>query len=492
MDDKPMPPMSRLDRLAARASARVRPLALRSDAREPRTSALAPRSSARLPRLTALAPRSSARALWLAALLAASTSPVLAQDDEPTETFDESDPGDSGEDIDVSDWALPRVLVVVGPRLHQAVASQVNDVLRGVAEIVDGRSYVRRAQREGLRPTSDTAYEQLLAEEDVALVIELQPGRLRFIPTVRTIYREGRNGFVLLEEQHPLSGLRLLGAERRRIADEVRLALAVTTRPSGGPPGPGESSLPRELRRPADEERPRDEATPGRVIEVELAVGGGIGTRSFSLPTQAGQLRLGTTPFPAARLDAGLHIRPSAASRLRAGFSLSYSTSVGLRTTDYRIDGSERETASRSQRLDAAVELDVRLGRERGSAALAVALGWSLRRFSSEAPVTLPDFGLGGPRLALGVVVPLFDGRLRVGLVPDLQLLVRVSDPLQAEGIRTPGVAVGGEATVAVALTDAFLVRLAYRESHALLSSERAEGSRDIERYLALQLVYAP
>ncbi|MCB9631914.1 MAG: hypothetical protein H6721_07240 [Sandaracinus sp.] len=430
----------------------------------------------------------------LAAL--AGVAPAHAQEDESyeDESYEEdsgeetsADEGDSGEDIDTSEWQLPRTLVVAGPRVHTSIASQVNDVLRGVAEVVDGRSFARRAQREGLRPTSDTAYERLLGEENVALVVELQRGRIRFIPTVRVIYREGRGGFVLLETQHPLSGLRLLGAERRRIADEVRLALAVTTRPPGSS-GPAISD---ELRREADDDRPRDEDEPGSVIEVEIAAGAGMGTRSFRLPTQAGELRLDTTPFPAARVDLGLHMRPNAESRLRAGFSLGYATSIGLRTTDRRIDGSTRETGSRSQRLDAQVDLDVRLGRGREAVELLVALGWTLRRFSTEAPVTLPDFGLGGPRLGVGLRVPLLGGRLVLYAMPDLQLLVRASDALRDDGLEGTSIALGAAAGVSLRLADALRARLDYRESHALLSSERGDG-RDVDRYVALQLVYAP
>lgn len=413
-----------------------------------------------------------------------------AQEDEADDVGDEGeDAGDagSGEDIDTSDWQLPRVLVVVGPRVHDAVASQVNDVLRGVAEVSDGRGFVRRAQREGLRPTSDTAYERLLAEENAALVVELQVGRIRFIQTVRVIYREGRGGFVLLETQHPLSGLRLLGAERRRIADEVRLALAVTTRPPGSAPS---TTIADEMREQSDD-RPRDEDTPGSVVEIEVGAGAGMGTRSFRLPTQAGEVRLDTTPFPAARVDLGLHVRPNVDSRVRAGFALSYATSIALRTTDRRIDGSTRETGSRSQRLDAQVDLDLRLGASREAAELTIGLGWTLRRFSSEAPVTIPDFGLGGPRLELGLRVPLLDGRLVIHAAPDLQLLVRASDALRDAGLDGASLALGGGASLSYRLVDALRARLSYRESHALLGSDRGDG-RDVDRYLALQLVYAP
>lgn len=423
----------------------------------------------------------------LVSLIFPSRVSAQEEDEVADESSDSSHSGDSGEEIDTSDWELPRVLVVVGPRVHDAVASQVNDVLRGVAEVIDGRGFVRRAQREGLRPTSDTAYERLLAEENAALVVELQVGRIRFIQTVRIVYREGRGGFVLLETQHPLSGLRLLGAERRRLADEVRLALAVTTRPPGSAPS---STIADEMREQSDD-RPRDEDTPGSVVEVEIAAGAGMGTRSFELPTQAGEVRLDTTPFPAARLDLGLHVRPNVDSRLRAGFALSYATSIGLRTTDRRIDGSTRETGSRSQRLDAQVDLDFRLQDARDAVELTVGLGWTLRRFSSEAPVTLPDFGLGGPRLELGVRIPLLDGRLVLHAAPDLQLLVRASDALRDAGLDGASVAIGGGASISYRLADALRARLTYRESHALLGSERGDG-RDVDRYLALQLVYAP
>lgn len=434
------------------------------------------------------------RLLLPAALLASAPAPLQAQNDDDgfaeEDTVSEQAYDDAqGEEVDTSDWQLPRAMIVVGPRVRDAVASQVGDVLRDVAEVVDGRGFARRAQREGLRPTSDTAYERLLAEENVALVVELQEGRIRFIPTVRIIYREGNGGFVLLEEQHPLSGIRLLGTERRRIADEVRLALAVTTRPPGSA-GPS-TTIADELRAEADDDRPRDEDEPGSVIEVEVAAGAGMGTRSFRLPTQAGEVVLGTTPFPAARVDLGLHVRPNVDSRIRAGFALSYATSIGLRTTDRRIDGSTRDTGSRSQRLDAQANLDVRLGRDRDSVELLVGLGWTLRRFSNEAPVTLPDFGLSGPSLELGLRIRLLEGKLVFFAAPDLQVLVIASDSLRDAGLDGASIALGGGGGVSLGLSDTVHARLAYRESHALLGSERGDG-RDVDRYLALQLVYAP
>lgn len=424
------------------------------------------------------------RALWmlLALLLAGSPGGFAAaqaegEDDAAEGELEDEAAGEEG--FDEAEWQLPRVLLVRGPRTPVSLTRQVADTLEGIAEVVSGRGFVRRARQAGLRPTSSTAYERLLEEENVALVLEVRRTRFRYIPQAQLTYREGALGAVLLVEQHPLSGRRLRDRERERVRAELRLALAVTTRPRGGP-----AEMP-------VQETPDDPDEPGAVVEVSIAAGGGMGTRAFTLPTGAGEVRLGTTPYPAARVDLALGVRPSASGRLRVAGRLTYATSVGLRTTDRRVDGSERETASRSQRLDAGLDLRVRLGAEAPALGLLVEVGWMLRHFGSEAPVTLPDYGLSGPRLALGLELPLFDDRVAIAVAPAVQLIVSVGDGLRSQGVDALGVGYGGEARLRVKLVDSVALRVAYRESHARLSGREGDVE-DVMRGVMLQAIYTP
>ncbi len=212
--------------------------------------------------------------------------------------------------------------------------------------------------------------------------------------------------------------------------------------------------------------------------------------RSFEMPGEAGLVRLETEPFPAATLRLLLDVEPRARGRLTVGGELRYLTSVGLRSTDERADGSERNTASRSHRLDVDVYAAVRLGESPGSVRLGAGLGWGVRAFDSEAPVTLPDYGLGGPRLRAFAVFPIAE-RLLVALGPEVEWLLVVDDSLTGQGVDAGTLAVGGEARVRLALFDAFHAEALYRESHATLSADGGD-STDRERYGALELLYRP
>lgn len=381
-------------------------------------------------------------------------------------------------------WQRPRLLLVAARRTPRGLLAQISDTLQGVVEVVDDAAFARQARRQGLPPESHEAFEANLAEQNVELAVVVSQGRRRGRSTVVLTYREGEGGFVLLEEEHPLGGNRLTEEIVERIRSEVRLALAALTRPEGSEGAPAAPVLPVQ----PDSDEP--ETTPGGVVRVAISAGGGIGARQFLLPTTSGDIRLSTSIFPAARLRLGIDGRSRPDARFSYGAHLTYLSSVGLRTTDSGLGGS-RQTPSRAQRIDAGLRFGYRFADPTESAGLSVELGYSLRRFASEAAVTLPDFSLSGPRLALGLRVPLFDGRLAFVLLPEVHFLVAIDEALRDQGIKSFALGVGGEARIAVRLIDALFVELSYRESHALLTSPRGDAE-DIERFGALSITYTP
>jgi hypothetical protein len=225
-------------------------------------------------------------------------------------------------------------------------------------------------------------------------------------------------------------------------------------------------------------------------VHVALAGGIGLGVRDFALPTEVGIVRLTTDPFPAATISLGIDVEPSARGRVSVGGGLRYATSVGLRADDTRTDGSTRNTASRSQRLDLEAGATLRLADGEGAVALSALVGWGVRIFSSEAPVTLPDYAIGGPSLRALLVVPV-STRFTVTAGPDVQWVVHVGDALRDAGVSTGGAALGAELAVRFGLTDTLSLEAWYRESHALLSSTRGDAT-DVERWTALRAVYRP
>ncbi|MEM9191398.1 MAG: hypothetical protein AAGF12_19660 [Myxococcota bacterium] len=399
--------------------------------------------------------------------------------------------GDGGEAEAGPGWERPTILLVPLRRTPDRLVRQVAELLEPVGDLSSADDYAREARARGLPPESDEAFEAVLPELDVDLVmvVGVRAGRRsRRNPRPRRIhivYREGRFGMALLDEEHDLPGDRLLEGNAQRVVSEARLALAVITRPEASRAAPSPIELP--TAPPAREGPGR---TPGTAVQVVLSAGGGFGMRSFELPDPDGLARLSTSPFPSAEVALGLDVEPTARAPLRIGGRINYRSSIGLRTSDRRLDGTERETSSRSHRLDLWLTGSYRLTDAVEGPRLAAALGWGIRLFSSEAPVNIPDYALGGPQLQLGIVFPIVPGLVRVALRPEVALILTVDEALRDRGFSSTAVAVGGEAEVQLRLTGPFYAGLRYRESHALLSA--ADSVSDVERYLAIVAEYRP
>ncbi len=460
--------------------------------------------------------------LALAVALAATgalgnATPARAQDDDlPPPLFDEepgSPGGESGDEVDddqtpatgdeeaideeanddeeptsVEEWVAPKILVVAEARTPRAIVREVSDLLAAVGEVESGDELVREARSRGLPPMSDAAFEALLPGAGMGLVVTLETVDRERVRVLRIAYREGHFGLTLLEEEHPLAGDRLRTEAHERIVAEARLALAATTRPTAA--AGSESSTTAGLGPDAPREHAAD-AEPGAAIHVALGAGAGIAMRRFELPVALGIVRLSTNPFPAASIRLALDLEPHARGPLSLGAELAYLTSVGLTSTDMRVDGTSRETPSRSQRFDVWLSGAYRLGEPLDAPSLGAAVGFGLRSFESEAPVTLPDYALSGFSLQLRFALPLFDGRFLVAVAPELGWIAFVDGSLTEQGVSSSAVALGIEARARLGIAGPFYAELSFRESHAILSSTGGE-SNDVERYLTLGVLYRP
>ena len=371
------------------------------------------------------------------------------------------------EDVNVDEWARPRILLVRGRRVSNANVRKVREVLEQVGEVVDGDDFVRLARSRGLPRTAGQTFEQLMPEMGVALAVVLSPGSGG---SLQVTYREGTSGFLLLEEEHAIAGP-ISERMSERIQAETRLAMAVVTRPDPG-----------SMRRASTEE-----ITPGAVFGLSVGISVGVGTRTTRLPSQdVGQLDLDTGVFAAAGLDLEVGVKPRADARTRWFGRIRYATSLGLRLQLSAL-GADQDASARSQHFDAGLGVDWALKDGPDSAALVVGLGWAMRRLSTEGETLLPDYGLSGARLDLGVRVPFFRNRIQLRLMAELQTLFVRTDSLQEEGVGGVGIAYGGYGQLAVMITDTLAVSAIFRESHA-----RYDAVRDAERWVLLQFGYAP
>jgi hypothetical protein len=376
---------------------------------------------------------------------------------------------------------FPSVLVVALRDTPDTLVYDVESFLGEACQVVDSSDYYREARSRGLPPESTEAMSQILPGllPDLDLVVVVGANRPSRATLVSLAYHD-HHGFQILEEEHPIQGNMMTDASRARVLAEVRLGLAVITRPAGGLT---------ELS--PDVVAPPPEALPGLAVHVAVQAGAGLGTREMSLDTPNGVVGLDTSLFPSAGVQLSLDVEPVARGQLTLGADAEYLTSFALTSADRRIDGTVRETASRSQRITADARLHYRVEPSLDAVSLGLSLGWSALSFSSEAPVSLPDSTLQGPVLSLSMIVPVAARLLTFTLAPEAQWIVDVGSGLSAIGVGSTGAAIGGHARIRLRLLDELFADLTYRESHAFLELVTGRGGIDVERFATLRLVYA-
>jgi hypothetical protein len=407
---------------------------------------------------------------WLVASLAVlglAGSPAHAQ-----EAAAEA-PAEGGDDD------FPSALVVAERGTPEPLVEDVRRFLAEACQLVDPEDYEREARSRGIAPQTPEAMAQILPgmHPGLDLVIVVGANR-RTRATLVSLHYYDRFGFQILEEEHSIRGNIMTDESRARVLAEVRLGLAVITRPQGGLSELGGGVAP-------------GEATPTLAVHVGIQAGAGFGTRELSIDPRGVVIGLGTAFFPAAAVQLSVDVEPVARGQLTIGADAEYLTSFGLVTSDRRVDGTIRETASRSQRIAAGFRVQYRLDPSLDAVSLGAALAWSALTFSSEAPVSLPDYTLQGPVLTLAVVIPVAERFLTFTLAPEAQWIVDVGGALASLGVGSSGAAVGGSARIRLRILEDLFADVTYRESHAFLSAENGSGGSDVERFGSLRLVYA-
>lgn len=409
----------------------------------------------------------------------------------------ETETSDAGEGNGRS-WRQPRLLILPQRRTPPEILRQVVQLTRDIGELVIGSEFIRAARARGFDPTSAEAFEALLAEQQVDVVVVVGYARRAGRSYLQLTYREGRGGFELLEEEHAIPGNQIGEEVEWRILNELRLAINTVLAPGsaeGGEKQPSTTQLPAIV---LPMQRERDERLPSAppsgqklALHIGMSVGFGMGTRSFYVPTQVTPVRLANTLFPAMSLRLFTEYEPRAQGRLTWTAEARYLTSLGLKTTDTRLDGSTATTGSRSHRLDIEGGLRYRITEGKVSVALGGAFGWGLRFFSSEAAVTVPNFFMAGPYLRPAVRVGFLQDRVIVGADPLLEWLAIIDHTLTDAGLKSMAFALGIEAQVQYRVLNALSLVLLFRESHAFLSAPGISPN-DTERLLVLQAVYRP
>lgn len=229
-----------------------------------------------------------------------------------------------------------------------------------------------------------------------------------------------------------------------------------------------------------------EEGERGPSVRIEPYAGFGIATRSVRMPSTDGVLKVAPGVTPAA--EVGLKVVVWPAADFSFFVNLIYQSALGFTVTERPPLSIEKEVRARSERV--ALEVAPRWRVAGGKLELAVPVGATVRTLWAEVHTSkTPSFSLVGPHARVELRVALSD-MLSLRLAPELQYIMMVDRDLLTAGTTSQGMALGGDASLEAQLSEAWSIRIAYRESHASLGAARGSVTfQDVERYLTLRVV---
>ncbi|MEZ4427852.1 MAG: hypothetical protein R3A51_09230 [Nannocystaceae bacterium] len=224
-------------------------------------------------------------------------------------------------------------------------------------------------------------------------------------------------------------------------------------------------------------------------VAVDVSVGAGVAQRG--LTRLADPMTPRASPRPAAALDLAMTTAGQIADRPETWLygHLAYATSLGMVAREQLIGGALRAASGRTQR--AAIQLGARFEptRLRGRFAPGLALGYSLRPWTSDRALVTPWSLHHGPSVLIPLLARLPAARLAVRFTPELGLLARHGG-LSGAQVRRIGVLIAGELAVEVRLHRRVAVGVAYREAHGLFDAVDPRLVLDHERFVIARVTF--
>jgi hypothetical protein len=420
-----------------------------------------------------------------------------------------------------------RLLVVSTSGVAPKIKDSVIAGLAQVGDVIAPREYAAAARDAGLSPGSAQALERVAPSLYARLIILLSPeGR-----GLKLSFRDGRDGAVVREVVLPLQHKTLARGSLHRVQQialdvlstlQAAPPLAAITPSAGSPLPPSAASAEPFAGEPTPEVEPipqsvaateaRDAAGPFGASEASapeadlppstsepsasrqrmtarVALGPGVGARSLRTPSASGERSLATGLFPV--LDVGIGADADLNEHVAFGVQAHYQTSLGLHATERELGtGQTKRTSLRSHRLDLGVLPAYRFASAPARAELGLFLGWGWRGLRSIVDINIPAYTLQGPVLRPELRIPIGGAAVVLRFAPELMLIAGVTDALRTlGGTARYGIAWGGEASLEIRLIAAAHLTLAYRESHASLSTGWGSTLSDSERFATASLV---
>jgi hypothetical protein len=385
--------------------------------------------------------------------------------------------------------AAAQVVVLRVDPAAEPISQQLEAALSELGLMPDP-GYFMEAQRQGLDPTSDHALSLLTPPAGARLAVVPRAEDQRSLVVE---FRDGRSGASLGNATLPLARGQLRSAGRKRLIDEVNARMSGGGWSPAGPPGElgvDAAPAPPDVALDAVAEGEHADGPPNGSTETGLRLrafaGAGLGTRDVEWPVPGETRAVETGGFVAVELGAAFALELDEAFAL--GSELVYQTSLAHQLDEIHIAGASDELHVRMHRFAAVLELII--GGDDG-VRVAPGLGYGVRALHPEVHHLLtPSYSLTGPlaRLALRIG---FGESLALRLAPEVQW-VMVGDALEALGVASSGISIGGDAALELVLSPALALELGYREAHAIMSSSLGDGASDVERFTTLRAVWLP
>jgi hypothetical protein len=409
-----------------------------------------------------------------------------------------------------------RVLLISGRSVPAGVRRAATDALEQAATLIDPQRYARASANAGLQPDSLEALERVAPSMNAQLVVLIAARE----QNLRVSFRRPASDQTLRELTLRLHHGKLERAARTQLTAATRQALAsaAAAEPAAanGTPAIPQSDEPRQASAAvnvwaagaaAPEPAAADEGPPPTTAEAAdasgespdtvptapaeqsasaltaaLAAGAGIGQRWVQLPARRGVQRLDSGIFPA--LDLLVSIELAAGAHWSFGTQTHYQTSLGTDATTTPVNGALKQTSLRTHHLDLGLTAGVRFSDSDAGVSLRLFAGWAFRGLRPVVDIDIPGYSLHGPVLRPELRIPIADGAVVLNIAPELVVLAHLSSELAHAGSTAhAGLSFGGELSLDVRISRRLFASVAYRESHATVSSSWSSDFTDVERF---------
>jgi hypothetical protein len=375
--------------------------------------------------------------------------------------------------------------------------------------------YVGNLRARHQAPDSDEALTKLAPQMGATLIVVLETSHNKLDVT----FRNGHTGRVIDDESVPARGkhAKLAPPAKRKIAVAAKRAMskvgpapssaperaAPTPQKPARPMRPTPTTMPVKKAEPVEEEEEEEEQSASKEAPAEeenkakprgdegiaflLNAGGGVGSRTVSVPTRGQSSQIATGLAPA--LDVGVGVEIAVGEKWQVNLLAAYRTVFGLSAPFQTAVGATAESSLTTHSVLAGASVGY-LSNGPDSFAFHLFLAWAYRSMTA-AETTLPSASIQGPTIRPEFHIPFANGVVTLRLAPEFILIIDATAtlPHNVSGLQSIGFAFGGEASLDFRVSKAVKLGVLFRESQGSVASGWGTPMVENERYIVGRLL---